>query len=237
MVDPSESMRIGVRLRQHRRRANVTQSVLAKATSVERSLVSRWEAGSREPSIRQIIQSARTLGTPVGLLVTGRSELQGGSQIAWNELVLRGLPLQFFDDMPLWAVRPIEETITDALVAPNPRIVDRLPGVLLARRFRPRTLWGACQDVGVGRRLGWLADLASTLARRGASAPPTGLKVILEITDRPARDASWDTLGFPVERHALLPPVSKRWRISYAQTLAAFALHADDLLATLEEEP
>jgi hypothetical protein len=182
-----------------------------------------------------IVQAARALGIPASELVNGSAQLPSGTQTIWKELAYRGAPFLVTDADPLWAVRPVQETVADALLHPDPRQVDRLPGLLLVEDFPPRALWGLCADHGVDRRLGWIADIARTLAQFG-SVPvqpraTRSIDVVLETVARPPADSSYDTLGFGAERPESLPPPSRRWRISYDQSIEGFAEAAQELAA------
>ena len=223
----------GARLKRLRTIAGWSQQGLAKVLSVDRSLVSRWESGEREPGLWEVVRAAQALGVPVSELVLGATGLPHGGRIVWKELAYRGVPFVAAETTPLWAVRPIHESVADALLHPEPRVIDRLPGLLLAEDFPPHAVWGLCTDYGVDRRLGWIADIARTLAQLG-SAPNRPLTrraidVLLERVSKPSSDTPYDSLGFGAEQTERLPPASKRWRISYAQTIEGFEAAAEEL--------
>lgn len=223
----------GLQLRHVRRRNGVSQAALARALSVDRSLVSRWESGEREPGYSEVVLAAQVLGIPVSLLVEGLAELPGGPEIVWRELAARGAPLLSATSRPLWALRPLRDTLADALLHPDPRVLDYLPALLLTQSEGPRSLWGACADWGVERRLGWVADIAVGLA---SSSPAPGgrpagrlAQEVRDLCTRPAADADLDSLGFPAEDPTRLPPVFRRWRISYDGDLGRFEEAAGEL--------
>jgi transcriptional regulator with XRE-family HTH domain len=223
----------GERLRRHRKLAGWSQERLAQALSVDRSLVSRWESGDREPGLWGAVGAARTLGIPVSTLAVGSPGLQGGAEIVWREIAARGAPFLAAGSTPLWALRPLQDSVADALLHPDPRVIEHLPGLLLLETFPPRALWGLCADWGVERRLGWIADIALGLARTaGVARSPAQSRLLadlLEVCSRPAPDAPLDSLGFPASEPGLLPPVFKRWRIAYDGDLARFEAAAKQL--------
>ena len=224
---------LGVRLRRHRKLAGWSQEALAKALSVDRSLVSRWESGSRAPGLWEALRAARALEIPVSALVIGSAALGGGNEVVWQELTFHGAPFATAGTKPLWSVRPIHETIADALVHPTPRVIDRLPGLLLLEDFSARALWGLCADSEVEFRMGWIADIALWLARDSAIATKAlrirALQTALDLARRPDRDAPLDSLGFAAEEPDGLPPIFNRWRISYAGELKQFEAAAEEL--------
>ena len=223
----------GDSLRRHRKLAGWSQQQLARALSVDRSLVSRWESGDREPGLWEVVRAARALGVPVSALSVGSASLQGGAEIVWREVAARGAPFLAAGSTPLWALRPVQESVADALLHPDPRVIEHLPGLLLLEGFPPRALWGLCADWGVERRLGWIADIALGLARAaGVDRSPAQsrlLRELLELCSRPGPDAPLDSLGFPAAEPDRLPPVFKRWRITYDGELARFEAAAKEL--------
>lgn len=52
-----------------RERAGLSQSAVARAVGVDHSTVSRWESGSRTPSVPQLIAIARESGMSIDALV------------------------------------------------------------------------------------------------------------------------------------------------------------------------
>jgi transcriptional regulator with XRE-family HTH domain len=226
---------LGERLRQHRRAAGWNQERLAAAIEVDRSLVSRWESGTREPGLWELVRAARSLGVPVSTLVTGSSELPGGPDTVWRELGARGAPYLSAGTSPLWALRPLYESVAEALVHPDPRVIELLPGLLLLGDVPARGIAGLCTDWGIERRLGWVADVAVTLSAAGTLQAPAprarALTTILELIPRPAAADPLDSLGFPSPAPGRLPPVFKRWRISYAGNLQRFTAAAEELAA------
>jgi len=223
----------GDSLRRHRKLAGWSQEQLAQAVSVDRSLVSRWESGDRDPGLWEVVRAARALGVPVSTLAVGSAGLQGGAEVVWREIAARGAPVLAAGSSPLWALRPIQDSVADALLHPDPRVIEYLPGWLLLESFPPRALWGLCTDWGVERRLGWIADIALGLARTvGVSRSPAQsrlLRDLLELCSRPGADTPFDSLGFQAAEPARLPPVFKRWHVTYDGELGRFEAAAREL--------
>ncbi len=236
------ALHLGARIRRARRDLGLSQTQIGREVGVDGSLISRWETGTRSPELWHIVDLAGSLDVPVGWLVLGQRGLPGGSATVSAELQGRGLPLGGGTQGTLWALRPIEETIADSLRTPEPRIIDRLPGVLLREPFRPHTLWGLCRDAGprsaprrVEYRLGWALDLARLLANRGLAPLPDGVESALALVCRPEPDSPFDSLGAGAKDPGALPPIWRRWRVSYDQDLSIFESHVAELLRNRAE--
>jgi len=225
-VTSNRQAAFGARLRRHRKLAGWNQQQLAEALSVDRSLVSRWESGDREPGLWDAVGVASALGVPLSTLVVGSAGLPGGTEVVWRELAFRGAPVLSTGSVPLWALRTLQESVADALLHPDPRLIDHLPGLLLLEAFPPRSLWGTCADWGVERRLGWIADVALWLARSSDIAKPAAqsrlLNEVIRLCPQSGPDDAPDSLGFPAAEPERLPPVFKRWGITYDGELIRF---------------
>lgn len=69
MIDLAKALRIA------RAAANISQNEVATRVSVHESAVSRWENGTRTPSLEQVDEIAKALGIDFDLFVSlGRSE-------------------------------------------------------------------------------------------------------------------------------------------------------------------
>jgi transcriptional regulator with XRE-family HTH domain len=65
----SRARTFGQTLRDTRRQARVSQEDLAQSSGVDRSAISNYERGRREPNLRTIVKLARALGVePASLL-------------------------------------------------------------------------------------------------------------------------------------------------------------------------
>ena len=238
------ALHLGARIRRARRDLGLSQTQIGREVGVDGSLISRWETGTRSPELWHVVDLAGSLDVPVSWLVLGQRGLPADVATVSAELQGRGLPLGGGTHGTLWALRPIEETIADSLRTPDPRIIDRLPGVLLREPFRPHALWGLCRDAGprsaphrVVYRLGWALDVTRLLASRGLAALPNSVESALDLVSRPDPDSPFDSLGVGAEHPGTLPPIWQRWRVSYDQELSVFEAHAAELLRKQRERP
>jgi len=90
-------------------------------------------------------------------------------------------------------------------------------------------------------RLAWLADVALTIDRTYGFPGGCRQRRALEAVERwwskhPAQPAREDDLGHP-SGNADLPPVSKRWKITYDAPLSAFLERVRHLHALREQRP
>ena len=60
---------LGQRIREHRRRAGLSQEALARRMDVSRQAVTKWESGQSAPSTENLFRLAELFGTPVDLLL------------------------------------------------------------------------------------------------------------------------------------------------------------------------
>lgn len=61
----------GANLRAARRSTGISQDDLARGSSVDRTAISTYERGRREPNLRTIVRLARALGIPPADLLRG----------------------------------------------------------------------------------------------------------------------------------------------------------------------
>ena len=59
---------LGQRIREHRRRAGLSQEALARRMDVSRQAVTKWESGQSAPSTENLFRLAELFGTTVDLL-------------------------------------------------------------------------------------------------------------------------------------------------------------------------
>ena len=216
------------RLKQERIRRGWSQGGLADRLGVAQSLVSTWEAGRRDPGLDQLRRLAAVLDRPILHLIEGQAHLDDAHLLA--ELRWYGLDVHGSED-PVWAVRAPEEVFAAALRAPRPRVVDRLPALFfLQPAVRPRLLRAHADIHGVGRRLGWVHNVALALVRLGVGQPTAALLDLDLDGLLPPADAAWDALDHPADAPERLPRAWRRWRISYDRDVAAFAEIARGLL-------
>ncbi len=87
------------RIAETRNLAKLSQSQLAKRLEVSPSLICSWEAGTRKPSLDQLLELSRHLGVPLDYLLKEKAQptfqfraaatLDGPKRIAVNELALQ----------------------------------------------------------------------------------------------------------------------------------------------------
>lgn len=212
---------LGSRIRSTRSRRGWSQSQLSSRLGVVQSLVSAWETSRRQPSIDQLRQLSSALDAPILFLLEGSARLPISEATLTAELRWYGFDVVGAAEVPAWAVRSPEDLLTAALQDPDPRIVDQLPALLLARDDLSGVLAVAyAQERGVGRRLGWIADVARALHRLGLGRHTQGLE---DIRLEPGSYDDWDGLGHPAAARDALPPAWKRWRVDYDRSIPALA--------------
>ncbi len=209
------------RLRARRVERGWSQAELAGRIGVAQSLVSTWESGAKRPGLDQLRRLAAALDVPILFLLEGHAELDRQDTAAelrwWGLDVHRG-------DVPLWAVRRLEETLAEALREADPRLVDRLPALFtLHPRLEAGLLAAHASRLDVGRRLGWLRDVTRALVELGVGRPSVALAQLDVAAFRPPRDAAWDSLGYPAPDRSVLPAAWQRWRVDYDRSLADLA--------------
>ncbi len=69
--------RIGERIVRLRRRLGWDRVELARRLGVRRERLAKWEQGKCAPPVEMLVRLARTLGVPVGELITGEPAAQG----------------------------------------------------------------------------------------------------------------------------------------------------------------
>jgi hypothetical protein len=114
---------------------------------------------------------------------------------------------------------------------PQPRIVEALPAVLAWNAWNIRLLYAYARsaDSRVLHRVAWLADITLTIDReRGfpGGCPARAKLARIVKTVKPPREH--DGLGWH-DLEAPLPPVSRRWNVSFPASLADFRKRAEHL--------
>ena len=67
---------LGQRIREHRRRAGLSQEALARRMDVSRQAVTKWESGQSAPSTENLFRLAELFGTTVDLLLPSEDAAQ-----------------------------------------------------------------------------------------------------------------------------------------------------------------
>jgi transcriptional regulator with XRE-family HTH domain len=232
-----ELKNLGRCLLKARLRLGLTQKELAVKAGLSQPRVSGIEGGDVFPTLPQVIRLARVLGVPLqwflnGSVMPGMELSDYAVQLQWMGIV----DLIVADAWVPGAFRPTEQALTLAVSGnqPNPRIIEAIPAVLAWNRWSPSLLtaysrprWStACI------RLAWLADVALTIQRStgfpGGCPQRKSLESFVGRLSKAKLPLTNDDLGRPGEDSAL-PPVSRRWKISYAAPLSAFVERAERL--------
>jgi transcriptional regulator with XRE-family HTH domain len=216
-------------------RCGLTQKDLAVRCKLDQSYLSRLEQGKRAPAPAQLARLAEALCVPLQWFLTGT--FQPGRE--WNDIALEVSHLGVVDLVVSGAAvpgafRPPEQVVALVLSgdAPHPRVVEAVPAVLAWNAWN-RHLLGAyarSYDPRALHRLAWLADVVLTIDRGegfpGGCVDPYSLEEFLRGVPAPG---AGDDLGWP-SADERLPPVSKRWRVTYPADLALFRERAERLL-------
>lgn len=125
--NPNPKTSIGERIRQAREAAGLTQEALGQASGTSRSLVSQWEAGTRNPGVRSLKALSGPLKVTIEWLVSGiESEVERDHNSAdMFEADLLALP-----------PTPMLREILRAAASFSDRDVDDLSDEELIRTFR-----------------------------------------------------------------------------------------------------
>jgi transcriptional regulator with XRE-family HTH domain len=208
--------------------------------------ISRIEQGGLLPTLPQLLRLARALSMPL-------QRFLNGATVPGVELVDLALELQSLGVVDLLvpsamvpgSFRPTEQVIALAVSGnqPEPRIIEALSAVLAWNRWSPTLLraYSCGQDLRAGIRLAWLADVALTIHRNegfpgGCSGRRELERYVRWWSKHPTQPAREDDLGRPA-RSDELPPVWRRWKITYDAPLSAFAERARHLQSLREQRP
>ncbi len=240
---PAELKHLGRWLLEARTRQGLTQKELALRAGVSQPRLSGIEKGEMLPTLPQLIRLARALAVPLqwflsGSVVPGTEVADFALQLQWLKVVDLVVP----DAVVPGAFRPTEQVLTLAVSGnqPNPRIIEAIPAVLAWNRWSPSRLraYSRPRASRASIRLAWLADVALTIHRTtgfpGGCPQRKNLESFIGPLSKAKLPLTNDDLGRPGKEHAL-PPVSKRWRISYDAPLSAFAERAKHLNFQLEQ--
>ena len=224
-----------MRLARARKRVGLTQRELAKRCGVSQPQLATIELGKRWPTLPQLSRIARVLGVPLQWFLTGRC--RPGLEFRDIAIQLQHLgvvDLLLLDDVPIpGAFRPPEEVVAWSVTgdAPDPRIVEAIPAVLAWNRWNDRLLaaYGRAHDRRSAHRLAWLTDVALTIQRTqgfpGGFVDPLRLSKFKGRIKPPAEPDSLGRVALGDE----LPPVSRRWNITYSAGVSAFYRRAEHL--------
>jgi len=224
---------LGVRFLEAREAAGWQQNALAAAAQIPRLRLLRIEQNKRKPTLEETLRIATALKIPVEVLTRGKfraSRTLRGIAFELFHLGIRDLVVA--DPIVPGAFRPSEQVLVLALKGdrPEPRIVESIPFLLSRNHFDvPLTLaFARLFDRRVRTRLAWLSDIALALAKLGSRKSEPQSDIHLDKFIRAAKCKSeTDSLGRPAEGR--LSPIWRRWNISYAGDLQAFAARTREL--------
>jgi transcriptional regulator with XRE-family HTH domain len=226
--------RFGQHLLAARVKRGLSQRDLATRCGLTQSYLSLLERGARSPSLVQVARLAEVLYVPLQWFING--DLRPGE--GWRDLVIELYDLGIVDLLvadPVVpaAFRPAEQVVALVLSGDEvePRVVEAVPAVLAWNDWNVRILEGYARayDRRASHRAAWLADVAQTIHTQhgfpGGCVSPRKLSAVWRRAKRPAEP---DSLGYPTNE-ASLPPVSRRWNITYAADLDTFRRRAEHL--------
>jgi transcriptional regulator with XRE-family HTH domain len=234
----SEWRQLGRYLEKVRAEAGLSQAELAERAGLTQAHVWAFEAGRRWPSLAQLTNLARVLAVPVQRFLNG-SNWPG---VDWEDLAIELTHLGVVDLLVEGAVvpgafRPPEQVIALTLRGdrPEPRLVEAVPAVLawkLAGRawdWRLLRAFALHYDPRALNRIAWLADVALTLhaGKRFPGGCPAA-KELSRLIQRIPTPEQTDSLGHAAHS-TRLPPVCKRWKITYDADLQVFRARAERL--------
>jgi transcriptional regulator with XRE-family HTH domain len=212
----------------------LTQRALAGRCGFTQSEVSKIEKGLRWPSLPQLLRLARALEFPLQWFLSGTLCPALEPRDMTIELHHLGVVDLLVSDAHVpGAFRPPEQIVARIVSGdrPNPRIVEAIPAVFAWNQWNPLLLeaYAHTYDPRATHRLGWLADIALTIHDRQGF--PGGFVEPLRVGEfmtRVVSPAVPDSLGYSGVGRTL-PPVSKRWNITYAASLDTFLARATHL--------
>ena len=234
MADRKE-LEWGKRIATARNRRGISQAELGKRIGLDQAAVSRLEAGSRSPNLPQLVALTEVLECPIQYFLTGAD--RPGTELADIVVELRRLgivDLLVSGETVPGAFSPPEEVLALALKGdqPPPRVTEAIPAVLAWNPWDVRLLeaYATRIDPRVPHRIAWLADVALTIHRgQGFPGGCPSERTLEELTRRFQPAPEPDSLGRPTIHDAPIPPVSRRWNVTYAGLLASFRERAEHL--------
>jgi transcriptional regulator with XRE-family HTH domain len=239
----SEWRHLGKHLEKTRSQAGLSQSELAERAELKQAHIWAFEAGKRWPSLAQLTALARALAAPIQRFING---LNGpGTELKDLAIELASLgivDLLVEDAVVPGAFRPPEQLIALALHGdrPEPRLIEAIPAALAwklhGRAWDLRLLraYALHYDRRVFQRIAWLADVALTLhSGKGFPGGCPAQKELSRFIQRVPPPTRIDSLGH-ANQSGRLPPVSKRWKITYDADLKVFRARAERLWTEYE---
>lgn len=159
---------VGARLRLARKDAGSTLARVAKATGVGVSSLSKFENDLSTPSFGDVARLAQFYGWPLIFFATGRLKTGDDPRDLAAHLYYWGLrDLEIHSGRPLIGeARSFELLAAEASDAPEVRIVEALPGLLLRNDFNDSELLSSARRHGTLKEVGWLSQIADIISRQ-----------------------------------------------------------------------
>jgi len=228
---------LGKHLARARRLRGLTQRGLADRCRLRQGEISAFESGRRHPTLSQLTELARALDVPLQWFISGTLfppevgvpnlalELRycGVYDLTSEGLIVPG------------AFRPVELLFAQTLRGDelNRTLIEAIPYVLATNPWRSRLLLAYGREVGDPRvltRLGWLADVTRTLHKTGQLPEAQERRpALLTLVKKTSKGQRPDGLGHPATDWASVPPVYKRWNVTYSGSLEHFRQRTDHL--------
>jgi transcriptional regulator with XRE-family HTH domain len=237
MASPSPEI-IGKCLESARKSAGLTQLALANATKINRVQIVRMEAGLTVPRLDEAVRIAEVLKTPLSWFTSTwtfpRPDLRGIA-IELHSLGIRDLAVAN-PEVP-GSFRHREEVLALAVSGdqPEPRVIEAIPFLLARHKFRASLVaaFARYHDRRVRGRIAWLSSITLALSRLGSLPFPIESEIHLSaLIRRGAKSREPDSLGHPGEGR--LPPIWRRWNITYAGTMQDFLRRSIEVHAAFE---
>jgi transcriptional regulator with XRE-family HTH domain len=236
---PAELKNLGWWVSQARTKQSLTQKELATKASLSQPRLSGIEKGAMLPTLPQLIRLSQALALPLqwflnGSVRPGTETRDFAIQLEWLGIVDLLVP----EAVVPGAFRPTEQVLALAVSGdqPNPRIIQAIPAVLAWNRWSASRLreYSKPRASRACIRLAWLADVALTIHRTtgfpGSCPQYEQLEKFVGPLSKARLPLKNDDLGRPGEE-GNLPPVSKRWMITYDAPLSSFIERASHLLS------
>ncbi|HVS37183.1 MAG TPA: helix-turn-helix domain-containing protein [Gemmataceae bacterium] len=233
---------LGRHLLAARNACGLSQQDLAARCGLDQAHISRFEKGERQPTLRQLAGLAAALAVPFQWFINGSERPGNGYREIAVELHRLGISdLALGGAVVPGACRPVEEVLALAVSGDrvDPRVLEALPAVLAWNAWDPGVLeaYGRSEDPRAAHRLAWLAEIAWTIHISTGFPGGTRNALRFEALTRAVRPPDVpDGLGFPTLDDSL-PPVSRRWNVTYAADLEAFYQRARHLLSMWADQP
>jgi transcriptional regulator with XRE-family HTH domain len=227
-LDALDPQLFGRRLAEVRHLAGLTQTALAQRAGIHRIQIVRMEAGQTVPRLDESLRLAEVLKVPLERLIERRwsppTDLRG---IAIELYHLGIRDLEVTNPQVPGSFRHVEEVLVLALEGNHPpsRVVEAIPYVLAQRTFHAWLVdsFATLHDSRVRTRLAWLSEITLALSRLSTMPVFVGGRSQAQLdafVKFGSRSSEPDSLGHPSRGN--LPPIWRRWNITYAGTLQDF---------------